>query len=287
MKRNILFLILGLFAVLKSTAINQIAIYVIGDASDSYKKVVATSITQAVNNDGHFQAVERTSDFLVALGNEVSYQNLGAVNQSKIIELGRQFASQYVFVVDLNSLLGELYASSRIINVEKNVVEAASDESSNISNMEQLRNFGKRISSSTLDKLPYNVEKKRRVTLNSYRQFVNQYGLGSLLSSSDFYNYYKKYPNISKHIALRYIQACKELGIRKKYPLYYAKEFLHKGKPYKIGSKVGIEKSHLIKIKAYRINQYGEASYEIWDGEICPNGLDMGGSRIIGSYLHN
>ncbi|MBD5227928.1 MAG: hypothetical protein HDS67_07850 [Bacteroidales bacterium] len=159
MKRFILILF-AICVAFNTIAKNQIAIYVIGDASEAYKKVVASALTQAVNRDGHFQAVERTNDFLGALGSEVSYQSSGAVSQSRIIELGRQFGAQYVFVVDLNNVLGELYASSRILNVENNIIEAASDTNSVVSSMEQLKNLAKEISTATLAEMPYNVEIK-------------------------------------------------------------------------------------------------------------------------------
>lgn len=288
MKKYFLLLILFICAALQMMAESQIAIYVVGDASDSYKKVVASALTQAVNNDGHFQAVERTGDFLSALGNEVSYQNSGAVSQSKIIELGRQFGAQYVFVVDLNNVLGELYASSRIINAEKNIVEAASDESSRVSNLAQLRMLAKQISTTTLAKLPYNVEKEQRAERNRYlqkqREIWNEYTVNQIVSIGDFYSYYRDYSNLSKDTALKYIQACKDLGIKLVYPVYYASILERKSEIWKF-RKSG--KRQTVYIRVYFINEYGKAMTSIEKIVIDPT-INHGAEYRArsGSYLH-
>lgn len=234
MKKQILLLMLVFCAAFQVIAQNQIAIYVVGDASDSYKKVVASALTQAVNSDGHFQAVERTGDFLSALGSEVSYQNSGAVSQNKITELGRQFGAQYVFVVDLNNVLGELYASSRIINVQRNIVEAARDESSQISNMDQLRSLAKKISSSTLAAMPYNVEIRRQQKqvqdLANLRTFASKYRLVWGVSVETLYNLWMNRSYQSKETTIKIIEARKKLNLHIEYPVIYSIECCEQSK---------------------------------------------------------
>ncbi len=227
MKKYSILFALFFCAILQSLAQNQIAIYVVGDASESYKKVVASALTQCVNSDGNFQAVERTSDFIGALGNEVTYQNSGAVSQSRITELGKQFGAQYVLVVDLNNVLGELYASSRIINVERNVILASSDASSKVSNMEQLRALSKQISTSTLNKLPANIAKKKQQEndqkLRSQISKFDQYPVSDTGSLHLSYrnNYTTHLPDVEE-----YIRNCEELGVKVNYPIYYDVEYL-------------------------------------------------------------
>lgn len=170
MRKRIILLTFAICAVIQTIAQNQIAIYVVGKTTDSYKKVVASALTQAVNNDGHFQAVERTADFLSALGAEISFQESGAVSQ--ITELGRQLGAQYVFIVDLDYVLGELYASSRIINVENNIVLASSGYGQPITDTNSLRNLATKIASSTLAELPKNKVKNQR--LNGYRNYLSK-----------------------------------------------------------------------------------------------------------------
>ncbi|MDE6450153.1 MAG: hypothetical protein K2L41_08765 [Muribaculaceae bacterium] len=228
MKKFFIIIAIAICAVCQLIAQNQIAIYVVGDASNSYKKVVASALTQAVNSDGHFQAVERTEDFLGALGNEVSYQNSGAVSQARITELGRQFGAQYVFVVDLNNVLGELYASSRIINVERNIVESASDESSKVSNMDQLRNLANQISTTTLAKLPYNVEIRRQQQqaqdLANLRNFASRYRLKWGLSVETLYNLWRNGSYQNKETSIKIIEARKKLNLQLEYPVIYSIE---------------------------------------------------------------
>lgn len=289
MKKIILLITLFVCSAIQMTAQNQIAVYIVGDASESYKKVVAAAVTQAINRDGYFQAVERTGDFLNALGNEVSYQSSGAVSQSRIIELGRQFGAQYVFAVDLNNVLGELYASSRIINVSRNVVESASDESSAVANMDQLRAFAKKIADSTLSEMPYNKQKKQNADREKYlqqqRNFVNNYQARTVYGLSELYKGYKEYSNLSKDTALKYVQACKDLNVSVRYPLFYATELVSKGQPYKYG-KSGKRQS--VKIKAYFINSSGQALSSTYNMEIDLTHWDLptNSMNIGGSYLH-
>jgi len=93
---------------------------------------------------------------------EIAYQESGSVKQSEIVETGTQMGADYVFAVDVSSVLGELFASSRIINIEKAAVIASSEYSQAITDMASLRNFASNIANLTLTELPENKEKAKR-----------------------------------------------------------------------------------------------------------------------------
>lgn len=220
----------------------------------------------------------------------MNYQNSGTVSQTKISEPGRHFGAQYVFIVDHNYVLNELYASSRIINVENNTVEAASDESEYVSTMDQLRDLSNRISASTLAQLPYNIDKKQQAEKDKFLKeqqiFKNQFTTQSLYNYGQIYTCYRDYANLSKETAQRYIQACKDLGIAIEYPVYYATELLKTGNPYKVG-KSG--KYQSVQIKAYRIYESGDFGYEIWNIQLDLRWSKTPASihgKIRGCFLH-
>lgn len=280
MKKLIILLALSFGAIFHLVAQNQIAIYVVGDTPDSYKKVVASALTQAVNSDGHFQAVERTGDFLSAIGSEVSYQNSGAVSQNRIVELGRQFGAQYVFVVDLNNVLGELYASSRVINVSANVVEAASDESSKVSSMEQLRTLSQKISSSTLAKLPYNValknQRQQERELANLKGFVSRYKMTTAQTAYSLYKVWDRNNYIAnRQTVLELIEARKKLNLPIQYPVVYSIR-MNSQKTYSPGKGKMNYTEYRLEIKS--INSAGNTINEIKSVFIKQNGASEGQS---------
>lgn len=196
MKKLTIFLVLvAIVQILKAQ--DNIAVYVVGDGSapSSYDKIICTAITQAINEDGNFKAVERLEDFKGALTSESAYQQSGAVSQSKLVEFGQQFGANYIFAVDLTYVLGELYASSRIINAKDNVVEAAYGESANIQTIQDLKNLARTIATQTMAKLPYNVEKQRKVEAELSRkrqlqQISNRYKVQQIYNVKDLLRYY-------------------------------------------------------------------------------------------------
>lgn len=275
MKSKIFFLLSAILIFAKMSAQNNIAIYVIGDdeTPKSYNKVVGTALTQAVNADGHFVAVERSNEFLSAIGSEVSYQHSGAVNQAKIVELGKQYGANYVFVVDLSSVLGELYASSRIINVERNIVEAVSDESTTISNLDNLKILSRKIATNTLAKLPYNVAKK---ATEDNAKFLSRYTEHTIWGGAELYKAYHNYNNMSKDTAIKIINARKALGKSIRYPVIYAIEFYDSQKT----------KTHqYIRVKYKAINSSGTSFEQTYPITIDLKYGDASGANINGSMF--
>ena len=166
MNKVLLAVFLSLFSVLECLGENinpkLIAVYVVGDVNNGYKKVIYSSIVKAINDDNSFKIVERADEILSTVIDESGYQNSGSVEQNQIIQLGRQAGAAYIFAVDVSDILGELYATSRIINAEEALVLATNDTSKKIIDMQSLKSFASEIATKTIAELPENKAKLKK-----------------------------------------------------------------------------------------------------------------------------
>ena len=69
MKKCLLFTLLSFFVLASyaQSSKKKVAVYVTGEIENSYKKVVGSKMVSCITKSDIFIAVERTSDFLVAL----------------------------------------------------------------------------------------------------------------------------------------------------------------------------------------------------------------------------
>lgn len=116
----------------------KLAVYMIGDVDESYKKVIGSKMVSEIAKSPDYMAIERTSDFLSAISSEQDYQVSGNVSDSQIAKIGQQFGVRYVAVVDVNELLDEIFVSSRLIDVQSGVILYSFDTSSPVQDMSQL-----------------------------------------------------------------------------------------------------------------------------------------------------
>ena len=116
----------------------KLAVYMIGDVDDSYKKVIGSKMVSEIAKSPDYMAIERTADFLSAITTEQDYQVSGNVSDSQIAKIGQQFGVRYVAVVDANELLDEIFVSSRLIDVQSGVIVYSYDTSSPVQDMNQL-----------------------------------------------------------------------------------------------------------------------------------------------------
>ena len=128
----------------------QIAVYVTGDRSDGEKKALGDKLLTALVNSGKFIAIERSKEFLTEIDNEQRRQREGAVDESQISKLGRQFGVHYVCVANIIEAFGGHQVSARIINVETAVVVAMGEDDSPLRNMDDLANVSFRIARALL-----------------------------------------------------------------------------------------------------------------------------------------
>ena len=90
----------------------------------------------AFTNSGRYVAIERTNGFLAQLGKEQKYQRTGAVDDSDISRLGKQFGVQYVCVADVSDVFGEKFISTRLIDVETAEIVNSHEVGGSIKTME-------------------------------------------------------------------------------------------------------------------------------------------------------
>ena len=138
MKKLLTILVLSLLSL---TAFAQqkpkVAVYVTGEQS-GVTKILGDQLVSAFSQSGDYTAIERTSSFLAELGKEQNYQRTGAVADSDISRLGKQFGVQFVCVADISEAFGEKYISARLINVESAEVIKTANASSKLDSMNEL-----------------------------------------------------------------------------------------------------------------------------------------------------
>ena len=172
----------------QTTSNNKIYVSVVGDADEGFKKVIRSGISKGLSSDGAYSVIERADEFRSTMEDEISYQESGSVKQTEIIETGIQMGAGFVFAVDVSSVLGELFATSRIINIEKANVIASDEYSQAISDMASLRTFATKITKNTLAKLPNNVAKQK---LQDQKKLLNRYCEYTPYTEIDFYNFWR------------------------------------------------------------------------------------------------
>ena len=134
-KLLILLLLLSVFSLTISAQQKKVAVYVTGD--DPINSIMGDHLVDGIAHDGKYIAVERTASFLNELVKEQSYQRTGAVDDSELSRLGKQFGVDYVCVATPFNVWGEKYISARMIDVERAEVIATSSANGKVENSAQ------------------------------------------------------------------------------------------------------------------------------------------------------
>lgn len=114
----------------------NVAVYVVkNEAGKNIGRVLGDKLVAGFTNSGRYIAVERTNSFLLQLSKEQNYQRTGAVDDSDISRLGKQFGVQYVCIANVSDVFGEKYISARLIDVETAEVVNSCDVGGTINNM--------------------------------------------------------------------------------------------------------------------------------------------------------
>ena len=146
----LLFATLLLFPLL-TIAQNQkkVAVYVMGEDS-GIKDVLESKLVSVISRSEDFVAVERTEAFLAQLSKEQKYQRTGAVDDSELSRLGKQFGVQYICVAEISEAFSEKYLSARLIDVESAQVEYSASSSGAIQNVSTAINAAEAVSEELL-----------------------------------------------------------------------------------------------------------------------------------------
>ena len=140
---------------LSLTAVAQqkkVAVYVTGDEV-GVNKVLGSKLVSAIARSNEFSAIERTESFLAELSKEQNYQRTGAVDDSELSRLGKQFGVQYICVAAVSDAFDEKYLSARLIDVETAQVERTASSSGAIQSLEGIINAANSISNDLLTSL--------------------------------------------------------------------------------------------------------------------------------------
>ena len=116
---------LGIYA--QSTSPKRVAIYVMGNVSESIQKVVSSKAASRISRSDNYAAVERTDDFLQAMSQEQDYQVSGEVRDDHIVKFGVRFGVRYVAVFDVNQIEDEGFITARLVDVESGHVAKSVD----------------------------------------------------------------------------------------------------------------------------------------------------------------
>ncbi|MBR1878884.1 MAG: hypothetical protein IJ814_07795 [Paludibacteraceae bacterium] len=137
--RKLLIILLSALSLTAFAQQKKVAVYVTGQQT-GINKVLGDQLVAAFAKSGKYIAIERTASFLAELGKEQNYQRTGAVDDSELSRLGKQFGVQLVCVADVSDVFGEKYISSRLIDVESAEVVNTSNATSKLENMQELLN---------------------------------------------------------------------------------------------------------------------------------------------------
>lgn len=133
-------LLIILLSVLSLTVFAQqkkVAVYVTGN--DPINDILGSRLVDGIARSGKYIAIERTASFLSELSKEQNYQTTGAVDDSEISRLGKQFGVDYVCVASTFDVWGsEKYISTRMIDVETAEVVVSSSSNGSIASSSQL-----------------------------------------------------------------------------------------------------------------------------------------------------
>ena len=121
------------------------AVYVTGKADDDYKKVIGSQLVSAITRNENYTAVERTVDFVSALETELNDQRSGMVDINEIAKLGKGFGVNSVIIADLSEIMGALYVSARIIDVETREIKKSMETSSKVRSLDDLTELSRNV----------------------------------------------------------------------------------------------------------------------------------------------
>lgn len=129
-------LALGIVPSVCAQSKEKIAVYVSGEISNNYKKVISAKAVSRISRSEKYAAVERTDAFLDVLTKEQDYQLSGEVRDDQIAELGVRFGARYVAVFEATQTYDTGVISARMIDVETGMVIKSADNSRKIESTE-------------------------------------------------------------------------------------------------------------------------------------------------------
>lgn len=137
----------------KKADAKKVAVYVTRTGNKDVDIILGDQLVAGFATSGRYLAIERTQGFLNQLSKEQAYQQTGAVDDSDLMRLGKQFGVQYVCVAKTSQLFGDYYIASRLIDVEHGeVVNSYKKDAVQLGSSQQVVTAAKEIASKLSDK---------------------------------------------------------------------------------------------------------------------------------------
>lgn len=131
----------------------KVAVYVTRTGNKDIDIILGDQLVAGFATSGRYLAIERTQGFLNQLSKEQAYQQTGAVDDSDLMRLGKQFGVQYVCIAKTSQLFGDYYIASRLIDVEHGeVVNSYKKDAVHLGSSQQVVSVAKEIATKLSDK---------------------------------------------------------------------------------------------------------------------------------------
>ena len=141
----------GLLASLEMSKLStakKVAVYVKPTGNKDIDIILGDQLVAGFAHSGRYFAIERTQGFLSQLSKEHSYQQTGAVDDAELSRLGKQFGVHYVCVANVDSLFGDYFISTRLINVATaEIANSHNEEGAKLSNSADVISITQKIAS--------------------------------------------------------------------------------------------------------------------------------------------
>lgn len=137
----------------KKADAKKVAVYVTRTGNKDVDIILGDQLVAGFATSGRYLAIERTQGFLNQLSKEQAYQQTGAVDDSELMRLGKQFGVHYVCIAKTSQLFGDYYIASRLIDVEHGeVINSHKKDAVQLSSSQQIVLVAKEIASILSDK---------------------------------------------------------------------------------------------------------------------------------------
>ena len=136
-----------------SQAPQKVGVYVTGEVNAGNKKIAGQKIVSGISSNPDFVATERTVSFLSELVKDHDYKVNAPVNETRVIEIGRQFGLDYVVVAELTDAMGELVISSKMMDVQGNSQAVNAESIVKVHQASNLMRAAEDVAKQLLDKL--------------------------------------------------------------------------------------------------------------------------------------
>ena len=161
--------LLSSFEQSKISTAKKVAVYVSRTGNKDVDIILGDQLVAGFAHSGRYFAIERTQGFLNQLSKEQDYQYTGAVDDSELTRLGKQFGVHYVCIAKTSQLFGDYFISTRLIDVETaTVVNSWNMEGAQLSNAQSVitaaQEIARKLSGRTIEEeKQFQIEEAKRI----------------------------------------------------------------------------------------------------------------------------